>query len=404
MLKNTIYRILERRHFWRYASFSEVAELYASRTLRFVGINLASGFASVYLYKTGYSLRFIIIFWICYFSFKALFSIPAALIAARIGPKHGILISNILYIPAMIALGLVPNYGMPAIILWALFMSSSATIYSICYLIDFSKIKSLEHAGKEIGFVNILEKIAVGISPVIGGFVALWFGPQAVMMAGALAFSLAALPLFKTMEQTKTHQKISLLGFPYRLVYRSLISQTGVGFDIFATGYVWGLFIAIVIFPHITDAIYLTLGALSSVTILTAIGVSYAYGRLIDRQKGGDLLRISVIVNSLVHASRPFAVGASSVVATNIANEIATTGINMSYVRGLFDSADLSGHRIVYISMIDAMTSLGSVIACVALLICTTLVGQDDGLRVFFFVTAIFVLLVGTPHFRIYRR
>jgi len=392
MLKNTIYRLLERRHFWRYASFSEVAELYASRTLRFVGINLASGFASVYLYRSGYSLRFIIIFWICYFSFKALFSIPAALIAARIGPKHGILISNILYIPAMIALGLVPNYGMTTI------------VYSICYLIDFSKIKSIEHAGKEIGFMNILEKLAVGISPVIGGLVALWFGPQAVMMTGALAFSLAALPLFKTVEQTHVRQKITLLGFPYRLVYRSLISQIGIGVDTVATGYIWGLFIALVVFPNITDAIYLTLGTLSSVTILAAIVISYAYGKLIDRQKGGDLLRISVIINALVHASRPFAVDASSIVATNIANEVATTGIQMSYMRGLFDSADLSGHRIAYISMIDAICSLGSVLGCVVVLICISLMGQDSGLRAFFFAAAFLVLITGTAHFRIYRR
>lgn len=404
MIKNFIYRLLERRHFWRYASFSEVAELYTSRTLRVVGTYIASGFASVFLYQEGYSLSFIMQFWVSYYLFKVFLSFFAAKLTGRFGPKHGILLSNILYIPAMTSLGFVRLFGLEAIVMWGIFMAMSSTIYQLCYYVDFSKIKNAEHAGKEIGFMNILEKIAIGVSPIIGGVIALFFGVQVVMWTAAAIFTLAALPLLKTIEQTGTHQKIDLRGFPWRMALRSLVSQLGVGFDFVTTATVWGLFITIVIFPHIGNEIYVSLGALSSVTIVAAIGISYAYGVLIDRHRGGDLLRISVVVNALVHASRPFAAGVAPIVGTNIVNEVATTGITMSYMRGMFDTADLSGHRIVYLLAIDMMSDLGSALGCLILFACVNYLGDPTGLRLYFFIAAGFVLLTGTANFRLYRK
>ncbi len=404
MIQNFIYRIFERRHFWRYATFSEVAELYTSRTLRVIGVYIAASFASVYLYQEGYGLSFIMTFWACYFLFKVFLSFFAAQFAGRFGPKHGILLSNLLYIPGMVSLGFMPDFGLAAVITWGIFMALSATVYQLCYYIDFSKVKSAEHAGKEIGFMNILEKIAIGISPIIGGVIALFFGAQIVMWTAAVIFALAALPLLRTIEQTETHQKINFRGFPWRMAIRSLIAEVGIGFDVVTTGTIWGLFITIVIFPNIGNEIYVTLGVLSSVTIVAAIGISYAYGVLIDRNRGGDLLRISVIVNALVHASRPFVVGVAPIVGTNVVNEIATTGISMSYMRGMFDTADLSGHRIVYLLAIEIMANVGAMLGCLVALTCIYYLGDSNGLRLFFFIAAGFVLLTGTAHFRLYRK
>lgn len=103
MIQKLIHRILLRRHFWRYATFSEIAELYSSRLLRMMALHIVASFMSIYLYQIGYSVLFIVGFWAVFFVVKAAVSIPAAAIAAWIGPKHAILLSNILYIPSMIA-------------------------------------------------------------------------------------------------------------------------------------------------------------------------------------------------------------------------------------------------------------------------------------------------------------
>lgn len=404
MIQNFIYKVLERRHFWRYASFSEIAELYTARTLRVVATSLASGFASVYLYQQGYGLVFIMYFWASYYFLKIPFAFVTAHFAARYGPKHGISVSNLLCIPSMVILGFVPNIGFVGIVIWGILLLMSTSLYGLCYSIDFSKIKNSEHAGKELAFMNILEKVSLGVSPIIGGLIALWFGPQVVMWASALFFVLAAFPLLRSAEQTHTHQKIEYRGFPWRMAGRSLFAQTGIGFDVVTTGNAWSLFIAIVIFPGTGNELYVTLGTLSSVTIVAAIVASYAYGKLIDRSKGGLLLKMSVIANALVHMSRPFATTPAMIISTNITNEVATMGYSMAFTRGMFDTADLSGHRIVYLSAIDAVANFGAALACMVLLACITPLGNSDGLRLFFFFAAGFVLLISTANFHLYRK
>lgn len=404
MFKSIVYNILERRHFWRYASFNEIAELYLSRTLRIIAMNIVSGFTSVYLYETGYSLQSIMFFWSCFFTLKLPLTYFSGHFAARFGPKHGILISNLLYVPSMISLGLLNEIGTVSIVFWGLFMAISASLYHICYMIDFSKIKNIEHAGKELAFMNILEKIAIGISPIIGGVIALWFGLQVVIWVAAILFAISAIPLLLTIEPVRTRQKIEFVGFPWRETIRSIVAHTGVGFDHVTTGTVWNLFIVIVIFPGAGLDIYVKLGIMSSVTIVAAILASYAYGKLIDKSKGGSLLKFSVIGNALVHIFRPFAATPVFIVGTNIVNEIATMGYNMAFMRGVFDTADLSGRRIVYLSLADFVISIGSVIACISVIILTTVLGDINGLRLFFVLSAAFVLLIGTANFRMYRK
>ncbi len=404
MIKALFYRFLEKRHFWRYASFSEIAELYVSRTIRVIAMNIVSGFTSVYLYEEKYSLAFIIGFWLCYYIFKMPLSFLTVFFVARFGPKHGILLSNILYVPSMVALGLMPVLGIASIVLWGIFMAISTSIYYTSYMVDFSKVKNIEHAGKEIAFMNILEKIAIGVSPIIGGVIAYLFNLQVVIWLAAVLFGLAALPLLRTLEPVKTKQKVNFRGFPWRMSMRSFIAQAGVGFDYITTAIVWSLFIVIVIFPGADWDIYIKLGFLSSVTILAAIAASYTYGKIIDRSQGGNLLKLSVMANALVHLSRPFATTPASIVGTNITNEIATMGYSMAFMRGIFDTADLSGHRILYFCVSGVVSEIGGAIACAILLICITLLGDAEGLKMFFYFSAIFVLLIGSANFRLYRK
>jgi MFS family permease len=403
-MKSFLYKLLESRHFWRYASFSEIAEVYASRTIRVIAMNIVAGFTSVYLYKSGYSLRFIMGFWLLFYLLRVFLSFFTGYFVARFGPKHGILVSNLLSVPALIALGFMPEFGIASLVIWGIFMAISTTIYHISYMVDFSKIKNIEHAGKELAYMNILEKVSIGISPVIGGAIALWFGFPMVLWISAILFALAALPLFKSLEPVKTRQKIKFVGFPWSTTIRTIIAQSGIGFDIVTTGVVWGMFIVIVIFPGSGWDIYVKLGIMSSVTIIADIIASYAYGRLIDNKRGGDLLRISVIANGLVHAFRPFVTSPAIVIGANVVNEAETTGYNMAFMRGVFDTADLSGSRILYLSICDVALNLGSVIACAVLFLLCGPIGNITGMKVYFFIAAVAVLVIGVANFRLYRK
>lgn len=405
MLQSFIHRLLKRRHFWRYASFDEVAELYASRMMRLLAQYMISLFIALYLFQQNYSILFIACYFAAYYGFRVIVSYPAALYAARLGPKHGILVGNLLYIPALVCFSFVPQYGIYAIAAFGFFQALSMTVYDVSYLVDFSKVKHVDHAGKEIGFMQIFERITASLSPLIGGVIAFAYGAEVTMWLSAVLFAAASWPLLRTGEQTRVGQKLDFRGFPWRTAWRSMVAETASGFDIVASNTVWVLFLAVVIFAGSSDDIYLKIGAFASVTIVTSFAAAYAFGKLIDSRRGGDLLRLTTIANALTHLFRPFVAGPAAVVAANVTNEIATAGYSMAFTRGIFDMADRSGHRIVYMFFIEGALNFGSMLACLVLVgLILLLPTSAMAMQVFFIVTAAYVLLLMSGRFPLYRK
>lgn len=404
MIRSFIYRILEKRHFWRYATFGEIADLYAAQTLRMAAISLVSGFSSVFLYKQGYSVAFIMGFWGIYFFSKIFIAPISGMITSWLGTTSSTMISNILYIPALIALSFVPQEKMLALVIYGVCLSISVTLHELCYLIDFSRVKSIEHAGKEIGFMNILEKIVIAISPVIGGVIALQFNVQITMWIAGVLIAFAGIPLYKLKNQSEKHHRFIISGFPWKLAISSLFTECAIGFDIIASSSVWGLFVAIILLPKAGNGIYATLGLLSSVTLLVAIITSALFGKLIDGSKGGLLLKVGVGINVIVHLFRALVSSVAGAVGINVSNEVASTAQGMTFMRGVFDIADTSGYRTTYIVCIEAIKNLGSTIACFTMMLCAMYFSGKASFQVYYVITALVCSTVFFCRFKIYRK
>lgn len=404
MIQMLIHRLLRRRHFWRYATFDEVAELYASRVMRILAQQMIGLFVALYLYQQHYSLQFIALYFAAGFLFRALIAYPAGRFVAYFGPKHGILVGNLLYIPALVCFAFVSHFGIYALVLFGFFQGLSMVTYNLAYMVDFSKVKHVDHAGKEIGFMQIFERLAASLSPLIGGLVAFLVAPEATMWLSAVLFAVASVPLFRTREQVPLRQKLSLRGFPWRETRRTIYADTAVGFDSFSSLGVWVLFVSIAVFAGSGSDIYFKIGALTSITVLTSFVSAYAFGRIIDWRHGGDLLKVATLANALTHLFRPFVSTPAGVAAANIANETSTTGYYMPFMRGIFDTADYSRHRITYLFLIEVALNVGAVLACLSLFGLSLLFGDDLlALRLYFVVAAAYVLLALCARFRLYR-
>lgn len=405
MIKGIIHRLLLRRHFWRYASFDEVAELYASRLLRVSALRFAAVFTSVYLYKLGYSLAFLGLFWAAFYGLKVVFSWPSAKVAAYFGPKHGTLYSNIMAAISMLALLFAPTYGIWAMLIWAFFQSLSTCLYDVCYMVDFSKVKHVEHAGKEIGYMTIIEKLATNVSPIVGGFIASWFGPAWMIFFSAALFMVSAIPLFKTAEPTLLKQKLHYRGLPWRSLWRSLLAETGVGVDLYASGSAWMLFIAVVVLPGNDNSIYAKIGVFSALTIAVALLASYVFGRLTDRNEGGALLKVSVLANSAVHLIRSSVMNPLGIIMVNAANDAASTGYSIAFTKGMFDMADRAGARCTYLMCIEIALNIGAALASLIFaFFMSRMSATDIAFNAFFVAVAGLVLLIGVPKFPLYRK
>lgn len=394
MFQRLIHRIFSGRHYWRLVSFDEIAELYTSRLLTVFAINIVNLFAAVYLYRLGYGVEFIVLLYGVLYALKAPYSIIVAKYAAYFGPKHGILLANVIRIPSLIAFALVPEYGVWAIIAFGVFQQLSSAMYDLCYLTDFSKVKSSLHAGKEIGTMQIIEKVAKVLSPLVGGAIASMYSPRVTIIVACVLFVASAWPLFKTIEPTMTRSRLRIAGFPWRLALRSLVSQSVVGFDFVASGMAWTLFVTIFVFASLGEGTYAALGGLASLGVLISMAAAWAFGQIVDRHKGGLLLLVGALANSIIHLFRPFATTPAGVMGINIANETATSAYAMPFTRVMFDVADSSGFRITYLMFIEMAVNIGAAIGCFVLLGCIHWLGVQGGLMAFFVVAAAYEVLL----------
>ncbi len=406
MIQSLIHRFLRRTHFWRHIGFAELTELYTSRMLRILAMKMISGFIAIYLYQLGYDLAFIAWFYVVYFLFRTFASIPSAYFIARVGPKHATFVSNILYIPGVVALVLTPYLGLWALVAFTVFSGFSLTMYNLSYLVDFSKVKQFEHAGKEIGVMNIVESITTALSPLIGGLIALWLGTDAMIVASSLLLAVAAWPLFITGEPMRIKQKLTYSHFNLKETWRNFMAAIAYGADTTTTGLIWYLFIAIAILGAVgSQTVYVQVGALVSVSVIASIIISYVYGKVIDGNKGGSLLKISAVGTALLHILRPFITTAGGAASLNVADQATTLGYTMPLLRGFFDSADnLPGCRIAYMSLTQLFIGIGHTVSVLVLAVAVTCVGPVNGMKVSFFIMAPIMLLLAANGFALYRK
>lgn len=397
MFQRLISFVLRGRHYWRGVSFDEIAELYTSRLLTVFAINIVNLFAAVYMYKLGYSLAFIALFYGTFYVLRIPFALIMAKFVAYYGPKHGVLFASLLRILSLAAFAFVPvagEYALLAIAAFGFFQQLSASAYEIAYTTDFSKVKHQAHAGKEIGTMQMIEKIAKVASPLAGGAIASAWSPQATIILAALLFVASVIPLFATAEPITTRNRLRVSGFPWRLAAPSLVAQTVVGADFVVSGMVWTLFITVTIFTTLHDNIYVAIGGLASLGVLASVVAAWVFGRLVDKHRGGLLLTLGVIVNTITHGFRPFITTTPGVMGVSIVNESATSAYTLPLTRVLFDVADSSGFRITYLMYAEMCLAFGAALASLLLWLALQFLAPYYAFAALFVFGAVYELLL----------
>lgn len=407
MFNNLSYRFRVGRAYWRTAPFAEMAELYASRFIRIIAQNLVNSFIVVFLYQSGYDLKEIFIIIAGYFIYRGIISFPLAYAIAWLGPKASILLSNIVAVPALIALTFIGEDPVISVIMYFVFEGVSMVLLTIATDVQFSSIKTTTKAGRELGWLTIVEKVAAAIAPIVGGFLAYKFGPQSIMWLSALLMISAAIPLFFSPEHIRRKQHVIYHGFPWHRVGLQMVSPFIRGADNTASGGTWSLFISIYVIGISSNAVYAQLGIFFSISFLASVVASHIYGMLIDRRRGEQLLGLGVFMDIVTHGIRAFTTTPVMIGAVNVMNEAATSAYTMPTVRAQYDMVDdLPGYRVVYFTLSMIFLSFGAAFGALIALGMIYLFGDMNGLKAAFGVAAVMaplILVHGYGHDRMKR-
>ncbi len=396
MFKKFLHSFARRRHPWRAMQFDELAEIYTSMSLRSFGFGIIGIFVPIYLYKNGIDLQGV--FW--FLSWVFLLRIPVAYVSAfvigRIGPKHSIALSTVLFILFLSLLLTFTAVGWPLIFL-ALMFTVSNGLFFIAYDTDFSKVKNSEHGGKELGWLLIFEKGGSAIGPFVGGVFASVFAPELTIVFAITVLIISLIPLFLTNEPVKLHQHISFRGFKWRNHVREGLVMSSLGIDKAASLMTWPLFIAAAI---LTEDTYVKLGSIIAVSVGLSLFSARMFGSFIDSKKGANLLKYSAVMNAFLYMVRPFVGSVGSVLVVTTVNEPVMLGYRMPVIKGLFDVADSEkGYRIVYLAWIEMAGAAGKLLYCTAVYLLCFLYNDIAVLRWSFMPLSLVALVVLVQRF-----
>ncbi|MEK7603475.1 MAG: MFS transporter [Patescibacteria group bacterium] len=356
MLKKAITKALKHRHFWRDVGFDELSELYVAVMLRGLAISMTGLFVPLYMLLLGYSPLDVCVLVAWFFSYRIILDITAAYVIAAIGPKHTMLIGYVFQILSTISFVLLSYAALPLWLL-GLLWGASATFFFVPFHVDFSKVKHSEHGGKELSYVNIMERVGSLLGPVVGGLIASLFGGQYLFLVAGGVLLLGLIPLFQSAEPVRIHQKLSFASLDVSKLKRDFSSHVAFGLENTLSMLLWPLFLAATVLVGTRS--YVQFGVILSVSFMISIVSARIVGRKIDRREGQSVLRYNAWLNAILHLIRPFVSNFGGAFAVNMANEAVTPGYRMPYLKGMYDAADdLPGYRIVYLSTMECSASM----------------------------------------------
>lgn len=398
------------KHYWRFISFDEMSILYISKNMRIFAIKLASTFSLIYLYKFGYGIWVIPIYILLHYLAKFIGSAVAFWYISKNGPKHGMLLSNMLYIPSLVLIASMGIFGKEMGLIVAfisvIFKGISVSVENLSYNVDFSKAKTAKKVGKQLGIAYILEHISSSIAPAIGGFLAIFFGVEKLFVVSSVILVLTTIPLLTTKERVKPIRKMSFRGFPWQNYKHFLVICYSCGMA-WSSLYIWSFFAPVFLLKGVNA--YGSAGILSSISSIAALVAAFIYGKMIDKNKERGILKIGAVFMGLIFSlrifisSNPLLIGVLEIIAA-----MAMSGFNMANFKGLYSEADESGMRTQYLFLYEIGINTVSVIATFLFVILFfVLQGADPSgelsMRIILLISSLSILPMVFVNYRIYR-
>ena len=256
---------------------SDFASLVLGGTLRHVAMTLLSIFSPIFIYNITSSLSLTLGFYILMLVFKMASLLWAENLSQRFGFKGVIRLSGIpfaLFIVSLILSGQNPLFLVPA----ALFWGFDSGLFWWGYHGYFIK-SARDHFGLKLGEADMVQTIAAVATPVLGAFVAAFFGFNALF---ALAFVFLILSLLVLGKKNDKHQKTDV---SIKDTLSLVLKHKAVSFAYFGGGgelhlylVVWPLFVFFV-FGSVLD-----LGIIVSAAALLSAAFSIFIGKMVDRR------------------------------------------------------------------------------------------------------------------------
>mgnify|MGYP006415065347 FL=1 len=265
----------------------QVRELFMSSLIVSLALAMVMIFEPIYLYKIGYSLQNIMLFYlITYFCYFILMPLGGKF-ARRYGYEVGMLIGTFLYIGFYVSLFFISEipwlfYVAPVL------LAVQKTFYWTAYHANFARYSDDEEEGREIGAITVVTSLVYIIGPVLAGFIISQWGFGALFMVSSVIFLASNIPTLITKEKWKprhTDYKKAYTNLFAKKNRKSFLAYLGFGEELIVL-VVWPVFISLVISDILDIGLVVTVA-----TLITTLLTLYI-GKLSDKRNKRKILRL----------------------------------------------------------------------------------------------------------------
>ena len=279
----------------------QVRELFASTILVNLALSMVMIFEPMYLYKIGYSLQKIMLFYLITYLFYFCIMPLGAKFARKKGYEIGMLLGTILFSLFYIGLFFIEQYPFLFYIV-PFILAIQKTFYWPAYHADFARFSDDSEEGREISGLTTAVSLAYIIGPALAGFIIIQWGFGALFMVATIIFLASNIPTLITKEDFEVKD------FSYKEAYKYLISSKnrksflaylGFGEELIVL-VVWPVFISIII----TDIF--DLGLIVALATLVTSVITLYIGKITDSKNKKSILSLGASFYSLAWFARIF--------------------------------------------------------------------------------------------------
>jgi len=291
------------KDFLPYKMKRQVKELFASTVLVNLALSMVMIFEPIYLYKIGYSLQKIMLFYLITYLIYFLIMPLGGKFARKKGYELGMLLGTILFSLFYIGLFFIEQYPF-LFYLVPFILALQKTFYWPAYHADFARFSDDSEEGREIGGFTMAVSLVYIIGPALAGFIIIQWGFGALFTFATIIFLASNIPTLITKEE------FAIKDFSYKDAYLRLISKKnrksffaylGFGEELIVL-VVWPVFISIII----TDIF--DLGLIVALATLVTSVITLYIGKITDSKNRRSILALGSSFYSLAWFVRIFIV------------------------------------------------------------------------------------------------
>ncbi len=296
--------------------FTELNEIYWFMAIRSFALSLITIFIPIYLYKINFGISNIFLYYLFLYMFEFIFEFFSSKYIKHNGPKHSMILSLPFMIFHLWQLFSIEKYH------WAPWMLAIAASISLAffweaYHYDFSRSKHTAKATKEIGKLFITLSIIGATAPLVGGFLASYFGINSLLLIVIILLFFASLILLKTKDKNFRKGKLVLSKVNLKSIKKHLIAYSGLGWETVAGMQIWPLFLFLII------SSYSKIGIITSATLIITVFVTYWVSHRADKGKRTDYIKTGSIASAIIGIFQVFVETITQAFAVNMGRSFA---------------------------------------------------------------------------------